>query len=311
MGILKEEPNRFIQQYRERKNGIRFYGLKDAREAMLEAKEHAPVIGCNTYGEPVYIDLHNDSPHVLLSMGSGGGKSVTLRALVAQFVRNGAHAVILDYKRHSHRWAFKVPDITYCRDIEEIHDTLIAIAEMGMERFKAADTLSDEEYDEGKWMGGRVVVAVEELNSLMAELEDYWTEIRTKNAGNRFWQVPRRSPAVKALHKLLAMGRAANINVLAVAQRASVASMGSSGGSRGGDARENFAVRILARYTHSTWKMLVPDCDYQPPSDHIGRAQVAVGAEATETQILFLSDQEAVEWAAGKDAVTDDTESRE
>lgn len=300
MTTIKESANQFVERYRERKNGVRFYGFDDAKEALREAPETAPIIGTDMNRQPVAIDLHNDSPHVLLSMGSGGGKSVTLKALLAQFLRHGSQAVILDYKRHSHRWARHVPGVTYCRDIDEIHETLIALADLGMERFRAADQLSDDEYDRGEWMGQRIVIAVEEMNSLIAELEDYWTEIRTQNAGNRFWQVPRRSPAIKALHKLLAMGRAANINVLAVAQRASVASMGSAQGSRGGDARENFAIRVLARYTHSTWKMLIPDCDYVPASEHVGRAQVAVGAEAVETQILYLTDDEAIEWATGK-----------
>lgn len=302
MGILHEDPNMWVKRYRERRNGVRHYGYNDAREAMGATTDSRPIIGLDMQHNPVYVDLHSDSPHILISMGSGGGKSVAMKTLLAQFARNGAHTVILDYKRHSHRWARRVPSVTYCRDIEDIHDTLLAIADLAMERYKAADLLSDEEFDRGEWMGERVVVAIEEMNAMMSELEDYWTEVRTKNAGNRFWQVPRRSPAVKALHKLLSMGRAANVNVIAVAQRASVASMGggSSYGASGGDARENFAVRILARYTHSTWKMLIPDCDYVPPSEHIGRAQVARGADATETQILYLTDDEAVEWATGK-----------
>lgn len=298
---MKDTLNKFVAAHRQRHNGILHYGFEDAKEAMAAAPEHAPVIGTDMNGNPVHTDLNNDSPHVLLSMGTGGGKSVTLKSLLAQFLRHGTEVVILDYKRQSHRWARRIPEnVTYCRDIEEIHDTLEALAEEGMDRFKAADTLSDEEYDRGEWMGNRIVIAVEEMNSLIAELEDYWTEVRTKNAGNRFWQIPRRSPAVKALHKMLAMGRAANINILAVAQRASVSAMGSSHGSRGGDARENFATRVLSRYTHSTWKMLVPDCDYQPPSEYVGRAQVAVGSEAVETQILYLSDDDAVDWATGK-----------
>lgn len=299
-GHMKEDLNKFVRDFRERKNGIRFYGLNDAAAALSAAPEYAPIIGVDMAGNPVEVDLNQDSPHVLLSMGSGGGKSVTLKALLAQFIRRGAQTVILDYKRQSHRWARRIPDVTYCRDIDDIHETLIALAELGMERFKAADVLSDEEYDHGEWMGERIVIAVEEMNSLVAELEDYWTEVRTQNAGNRFWQIPRRSPAIKALHQLLAMGREANINILAVAQRASVAAMGSSSGNRGGDARENLAVRVLARYTHSTWKMLIPDCDYVPSSEHVGRAQVARGADAVETQILYLTDDEAVDWATGK-----------
>lgn len=306
VGVLAQDPREFIRKYRESLNGVTYYGYEDAKDAMAKATQSMPVIGCDKdTGEPVSIDLHNDSPHTLLSMGSGGGKSVALRSLLAQFIRNGAAVFILDYKRNSHRWANRVPGVVYSRDIPEIHEVLQALAKEGDDRFKASDNLSDEEFERGEWKGQQIVIAVEELNSLITELEDYWQEIRTQQKSATHWQVPRRSPAIKALHKILAMGRGANVFVLAVAQRASTAAMGGAGGGSGGDARENFQTRILARHTHQTWKMLVPDCDYISPSEHLGRAVVVVGAKATETQILYLSDDEAVEWATRADETED------
>ncbi|MGW1794259.1 hypothetical protein ACWCO0_25855 [Streptomyces tubercidicus] len=41
---------------------------------------------------------------------------------------------VLDFKRISHTWARGVPGVTYCRDIAEIHDALIHLAQEGRRR---------------------------------------------------------------------------------------------------------------------------------------------------------------------------------
>jgi hypothetical protein len=87
------------------------------------------------------------------------------------------------------------------------------------------------------------------------------------------------------------MGRAVRIHVLAVAQLATAKDLG------GPEQRENYAVRILARYTANAWKMLVPECTYTPSTRHPGRAQVCIGGIATETQVLFMTAHEARAWA--------------
>jgi hypothetical protein len=98
------------------------------------------------------------------------------------------------------------------------------------------------------------------------------------------------SPAVEALGQVVFMGRAVRIHVLAVAQMASAKDMG------GGEQRENYAVRILARYTANAWRMLVPECTFAPSTRHPGRAQVCIGGTATETQVLFMTPHEARDW---------------
>ncbi|GAA2621967.1 hypothetical protein [Streptomyces tubercidicus] len=80
------------------------------------------------------VDLDADSPHVLISAGNGGGKSTILRTICCQFIHHRALVYVLDFKRISHTWARGVPGVTYCRDIAEIHDALIHLAQEGRRR---------------------------------------------------------------------------------------------------------------------------------------------------------------------------------
>ncbi|MFD4955802.1 hypothetical protein [Streptomyces sp. NPDC058451] len=88
------------------------------------------------------------------------------------------------------------------------------------------------------------------------------------------------------------MGRQVRLRVLLVAQSATARAVG------GTEMRENFATRILVRYTRNAWRMLVPQVSPIPmPTEHPGRAQVVTGGRAHETQVLNLSNAEAREWA--------------
>ncbi|WP_107430716.1 helicase HerA domain-containing protein [Streptomyces sp. CB01580] len=59
--------------------------------------ESAPLIGLGAGKKMVSVDLDADSPHVLISAGSGGGKSTILRTICCQFIHSGAHTFVLDY----------------------------------------------------------------------------------------------------------------------------------------------------------------------------------------------------------------------
>lgn len=249
-----------------------------ARSAIAAAPDSAPVIGLGAGGRPVSVDLDAESPHILISAGTGGGKSVAIRAILAQGLNRGAHAIILDTKRHSHTWAKGLNQITYCRDIEEIHEALVAVAAEGERRNRATDDAA-----EGTELPPRLFLVAEEMNATINRLKKYWTDVRGKDD-------PKRSPAVDALGDILYMGRAVRIHVLAVAQMMTAAALG------GPEARENFATRIMARYTVNAWKMLVPEVTPIPrASRHRGRVQVVIGGEATETQVVFLADAEAID----------------
>ncbi|AQW46678.1 pRL2-11 [Streptomyces violaceusniger] len=256
------------------------------REILAKMPESAPLIGLGANKKKVSVDLDHDSPHVLISAGTGGGKSTILRCICCQFIHHGALAYVLDYKRISHTWARGVPGVTYCRDIAEIHDALIQLVQEGRRRIRLAEQLGDDVLEKEPWrVGPRLVILLEEVNATMAQLKRYWERIR--ESGD-----PKVSPAVDALAEILFMGRAVRLHVLLVAQSATARAIG------GPEMRENFATRILVRYTLNTWRMLVPEVSPAPaPTRHPGRVQVVLGGRAQETQVLNLSDAEAREWA--------------
>ena len=95
-----------------------------------------------------------------------------------------------------------------------------------------------------------------------------------------------RSPALDALDEVMFTGRQVRVNVLMIGQRLSAEATG------GGDARENLAALIFARYRPSTWKMLVPDIPMPPPTRHVGRVEVVTDS-VRQTQVAFLTGAEA------------------
>ncbi|MFL4910756.1 helicase HerA domain-containing protein [Streptomyces sp. MMS24-I2-30] len=256
------------------------------REILAKMPESAPLIGLGAGKKKVSVDLDADSPHVLISAGTGGGKSTILRTICCQFIHNGAKAFVLDFKRISHTWARGVPGVTYCRDIGEIHDALIGLAQEGRRRLVLAEQLDDDVLEREPWrVGPRLVILLEEVNATMAQLKRYWARIRESGE-------PKTSPAVDELAEILFMGRQVRLHVLLVAQSATARAIG------GPEMRENFSTRILVRYTLNAWRMLVPEVSPIPmPTEHPGRVQVVTRGRAQETQVLNLSNAEAREWA--------------
>ncbi|MFJ4865997.1 pRL2-11 [Streptomyces sp. NPDC088748] len=259
------------------------------RELVAKAKESAPIIGFGAGGQIVSVDLDAESPHILVNASTGGGKSVTLRCIACQMLHHGSLVFVLDTKRISHPWANGIDGVTYCRDIADIHDQLIALGQEGRRRTRVADELGIDA--DPKAIGPRLLILLEEVNATMKQLARYWEKIR--ESGD-----PKTSPAVDALNEILYMGRQLRMHVLLVAQSATARALG------GPEVREQFSTRILARYSVNAWRMLAPEVHPAPKSTkHQGRAQVVSGGSARETQILFFTEAEAREWAAtGKPA---------
>ncbi|MFG2197176.1 hypothetical protein [Streptomyces sp. NPDC048639] len=184
-----------MANFKKRHHATRFNdpGVRDLLEKMPES---APLIGFGTGRKKVSVDLDAESPHVLVSAGTGGRKSVILRCIASQLLHNGAHAFVLDYKRISHQWARGVPGVTYCRDIADIHQALIRLGAEGHRRIRLADDL-DEDADPTA-IGPRLAILLEEVNATMKQLARYWASIR--EPGDPKTQPGHRRPRRDPLH---------------------------------------------------------------------------------------------------------------
>ncbi|MFI2361096.1 helicase HerA domain-containing protein [Streptomyces anulatus] len=261
------------------------------RDLVAKANESAPIIGFGAGGRIVSVDLDAESPHILVNASTGGGKSVTLRCIACQMLHHGSRVFVLDTKRISHLWARGLPGVTYCADVADIHDQLIALGREGRRRTQVADDLGIGA--DPKAIGPRLLILLEEVNATMKQLARYWE--KTRESGD-----PKVSPAVDALNEILYMGRQLRMHVLLVAQSATARALG------GPEVREQFSTRILARYSVNAWRMLAPEVHPAPKSTkHRGRTQVVTGGSATETQVLFFTEPEAHEWASTGVAATE------
>lgn len=263
-----------IARWTVRKRPPAVVGYADVIGHLPRLAEWEFYVGQGAGDIPVTLSLKDDSPHLAVSAGSGAGKSVLAQLLAVQVLRRGGRVVILD-RKGSHRWAIGQPGVDYCSRPAQMHAALVRLAELADER----NTLAFHESDD--WdCGPRHLVIAEELNATIGQLGNFWSEIREKG------QV-KKSPAIAALADLLFMGRSAKVNVLAVAQMLSARAIG------GPEARENFGIRCLARYSSNAWKMLVPEAAMPRASRTLGRWQVVVGGQATETQVAYLNTAQA------------------
>lgn len=98
----------------------------DLRKQIEAMPEGTALIGISTTGQAIAVDLDGESPHVLVCTASGS--TTMLRSLTAQFLHQGAHALVLDTKRISHLWAKALPTVTHRGNIAGIHDALVHLA---------------------------------------------------------------------------------------------------------------------------------------------------------------------------------------
>ncbi len=247
------------------------------RQLVEDSPEHKPMLGLGRR-KAVRIDLNSEAPHVLVSMSTGGGKSKLFQALIAHFMSHGAWIVVLDVKRHSQKWLRGLAGVDYWRDMEQIHSALIRIAAEGDRRNRIADD----------WEGAgeppftRIVIGMEELNETIVNLQLWWDDVR--ETGD-----PKKSPAVRALSRILFMGRAVRINVLACGQLATAHALG------GPAIRECFAARILGRCSKKAWAMLADMVENPPKVFRLeaGRFHLVVGPNCDQVQGVLYTDDEA------------------
>ncbi|MFJ5851151.1 hypothetical protein [Streptomyces sp. NPDC092903] len=252
----------------------------DLREQIEALPEGTALIGLSTTGHAIAVDLNGECPHVLVCTATGGGSTTVLRSLTAQFLHQGAHALVLGPKRISHLWAKGLPTVTHRGNVASIHDALVGLGGELARRL----TLTDTELAAAP----RLIVSMDSAHHALRQLARYWETFRDKDD-------PATSPAVAALEEALWSGRAARVNVILNGTPATRA--------LGAAPHELFGTVILARVSASAWQRLAPFAGPAPkPSEQPGRVHVAQhGEEAHETQALWMTDADVVTWLTDPD----------
>ncbi|WP_424893237.1 hypothetical protein [Streptomyces sp. XH2] len=245
-------------------------GLREQLEALPDS---TALIGISTNGTAIAVDI-DTAPHILVCTGTGGSTTI-LRTLTAQFLHQGAHALILDPKLLPHLWAKDLPTVTHRGNVAGIHDALVGLAAELQRRINFDGDLDDVP---------RLMVVLDQADTTLRQLTRYWETFRQKDD-------PKQSPAVAALEDVLYAGRQARIHVLYNGRAVD--------GGLAPAAREQFATVILARVTADTWQRLAPIAGPAPKSSaHPGRAHVIQEGTAHPTQVLLMTDAEAADWLA-------------
>ncbi|MEV6683297.1 pRL2-11 [Streptomyces erythrochromogenes] len=264
------------------------YADPEVRKMVEKASPSAPFLGLSHRDVAVSIDLDDESPHVMFSAAPGGGKSVLAKAFAAQVLHHGGIAFLIDFKRTSHKWAYGLPNLMYVRHEKDAHDLLLALAAEGNRRMAIAEENVHREIrgEPPLPMGPRILLIMEEANTMRKRLAKYWA--KNKPEGEK----KNESPAIDAFGEFLFMGRSQLMHALLIGQSLTAQTVG------GPEMREAFTARILARYTQNAWRMLVPEVSPIPKaSRHSGRVQVVLAGVAHETQVVFMTDEEAKELA--------------
>lgn len=256
---------------------------RDIEAAVTAAGPAELITGIGKKDQMVSVSTQLDSPHFLLAMGSGGGKSNTAAFWLVQALMKGEIALVLDAKYISHPWTFKdmdagygqLPNVAYARTTAALHNAMVWLGVELQRRTEAAELAVNAKGDILGDVGPRLWIIAEEMNLATPRLKQHWAEIRGRDD-------PKRSPALDGMAAVAFAGRAVKMHLITIGQMLTAAALG------GGDVRENMGVRVLARYTANSWKMQAGDLPMPPSPDTPGRVQVVTGGTVREAQVPLM-----------------------
>lgn len=252
--------------------------LNEATDFLSALSDSEILFGVDGDGSPVTQDLSADSPHILVSASTGAGKSAVARSVAVQRLSRGDLVVVLDAKRHSHRWAKGLgPLVHYAPDVPSVGDALVNLGREVHRRNMIVDQWDGPLEDAP--VGPPIMVVFEEMNATTGRLKEL---DRGRPRGEY--------RALDALGDIAFMGRAVQVRMISFAQ---LATYRASGGS---EIVECFGTRVLINYSPKAWRYLAEDCGRPVPAPpEPGRGMVCRGNRAVETQLLWVPEDVAAQ----------------
>lgn len=271
-------PNAYSGVSTSRSNFPSVLPIEEATDWIADAGPSQVVLGVDGKGSPLTVDLDSESPHVLISAPTGRGKSAIARNFAVQRMLQGDIVVILDIKRHSHRWARTLaPLAAYFKDVQDIGGALV---NLGLEVHRRNEIV--DHWDgplETAPVGPRIIVLFEEQNATMKSLKDLDRRLLDGDYS-----------ASEGMNDLSFMGRGVRMHLVSFAQMASYRATG------GQEVIENYGTRILVGHSPQAWRYLASDCG-KPISapEEDGRGIVCQRGKAREAQLLWIPEQTATD----------------
>jgi hypothetical protein len=252
--------------------------------AQIEAAEDGEgVLGLGSRGESIAISLDSETPHVGMSIDTGGGKSSILRGLLAQYRRKGAELIICDPGGGSLPEFEGVPGVTIVTHVADIWNMIDRVQEEMERRYEERMANPAAKFR-------RLILTLEEGNDLYLQSVMYWEEIKQK--GDK--AVP---PIYAKLAQLMVKARKVRIHVFVPYQYMEAKYVG--GATYGPLIRSQFGMKILARYSVNVWKFLVGTTPVPRASRHPGRGVVVIGMDIRQCQFAWWTPEEARQFALG------------
>lgn len=255
--------------------------LSEATDYVEDAGASAVFLGVDALGQPITVDLDSESPHILISAPTGRGKSGIARSVAVQRLRRGDIVVVLDVKRHSHRWAQRLePNVHYAKSVQDIGGALVNLGRELHRRNHIVDEFDHDRPVGDAPVGPRIIVIFEEMNATMKSLTALDKRLPEGNY-----------TAHQGLEDISFMGRAVKIHLISFAQ---LATYRASGGS---EVIENYGTRILVGHSPQAWRYLASDCGKPLTApEEKGRGIVCQGGKARETQFLWVPEESACDY---------------
>ncbi|MFD0353648.1 FtsK/SpoIIIE domain-containing protein [Streptomyces sp. NPDC127110] len=254
---------------------VLFSEVQDIIESLRDSQV---LLGLGSENQKIVLDFEDETPHVGLSVGTGGGKSSTLRNIIVQQIRKGAEKfIVIDPKLISLDCLDGIPEVEIYTEIQE---QWAAIAEFALEMERRYQIKkADKSATFPRWF-----LVMEEQNDFAEESYQTWMDVKEKKD-------PARPPVFSQLAKSLFKGRQANMNIISVYQRLTARAAG------GTELRDQYGAKILARFSPQAWNSLVATTPRPKSSRHNGRAIVVIGGSERVCQLVFVDEDEAREYA--------------
>ncbi|MFI6158312.1 hypothetical protein ACIBCA_37130, partial [Kitasatospora sp. NPDC051170] len=236
------------------------------------------LLGLDENHDGLIRKLSGETPHLAMSVGTGGGKSSKLQWLAVQMLMKRGTIIGVDPKMVSLKPLRGIPGVHLYTDPQngiDMRRVIDWLAEVAVARFYEKEQGLRASFDP-------IYLILEESNELAVLLKQVWENVRIKtgedkeSAADPIWR--------ESIGKILRLGRDANIHILAVFQ----------------DFKDNefgnvslvplFRLKALGNYEERQWKRLFGSVPMPPSVNKAGRMVIVNEGNAVRYQVPFTLD---------------------